>query len=234
MNTAIYTGAFELRKLYQRHATESLLIAGLIHFMVIGGVQLYLNVTGTSNEKSIIRITRDILLNPPPPILREVIPNVTVSAVPSPLSVGTPIAVPESEITPEATIPTQNEMNQPVAGTELGNSNGTVVIIDNSTIVDEEPPLFVPVEKQPVPVSAPSPVYPEIARRAGVEGTVWVNMWVTKEGTVKKAVVLKSTAEILNQSALDAATRWTFTPAVMNNGPVAVWVSVPFRFQLTK
>jgi len=232
MKTTINTGAYELRKLYQHYVTESLIIAGLIHFVVISGVQFYLKISNTPTEKIAIRISRDILLNPPPPISREVIPRVTVATASSHLSVGIPIPVPESEINPEATIPTQHEMTSLVAGTEFGDQNGAVIITDHTTLEEKEPPLFVPVEKQPIPISTPLPVYPEIARRAGIEGTVWVHMWVTKEGTVKKGVVLKSTSEIFNQSALDAATQWTFTPAIMNNQPVAVWVSVPFRFQL--
>jgi outer membrane biosynthesis protein TonB len=31
---------------------------------------------------------------------------------------------------------------------------------------------------------------------------------------------------------LEAAQRWTFRPGLMNNRPVAVWVSIPFRFRL--
>jgi hypothetical protein len=26
--------------------------------------------------------------------------------------------------------------------------------------------------------------------------------------------------------------QWVFTPAIMNNGPVAVWVAIPFKFKL--
>ena len=99
---------------------------------------------------------------------------------------------------------------------------------------DGPPPDFVPVEKQPAPVKNPSPIYPEIARRAGVEGTVWVKIWVDKEGKAKKAQILKSDAELFNQAAIDAAMQWVFTPAVMNNGPVAVWVSIPFKFKLNQ
>jgi len=43
---------------------------------------------------------------------------------------------------------------------------------------------------------------------------------------------LKSDAELFNQPAIDAAMKWKFTPAIMNNGPVAVWVSIPFKFRL--
>jgi protein TonB len=78
------------------------------------------------------------------------------------------------------------------------------------------------------------PDYPEIARRAGVEGTVWVKILVDKEGKAKKAVVMKSDAEIFDEPAKAAALQWVFTPAIMNNGPVAVWAAVPFRFKLNK
>ncbi|MBI2428196.1 MAG: TonB family protein [Ignavibacteriales bacterium] len=204
----------------------------MIHFLLIGGVQLYLNITDTPDKKITIRIIRDVLLNPPPLISGQTIPQVSVTAS-SHVSEGVPIPVPDAEINPEATIPTQDQMNQPIIGSDTGDPNGTVYI-PATTFVDQETPpeSFTPVEKQPVPVSHPSPIYPEIARRAGVEGTVWVNMWVTKEGKVKQAVAIKSSADILNQAAIDAAVQWTFTPAIMNNGPVAVWVSVPFRFQL--
>mgnify|MGYP001093111118 CR=1 FL=1 len=34
------------------------------------------------------------------------------------------------------------------------------------------------------------------------------------------------------QAVRDAAKQWVFTPAMMNAGPVAVWVAMPFRFAL--
>jgi TonB family protein len=94
------------------------------------------------------------------------------------------------------------------------------------------PPDFVPVDKQPVPIKNPAPVYPVIARRAGIEGTVWVKIWVDETGKVRKAQVIKTDKDILNQSAINAAIQWTFTPAILNGKPVAVWVSVPFKFKL--
>ena len=41
---------------------------------------------------------------------------------------------------------------------------------------------------------------------------------------------------IINTCAVTqkAAMQWVFTPAMMNNGPVAVWAAVPFRFKLNK
>lgn len=234
MNTAINTGALELRGLYKKYITESLVIAGLIHFSLIGAYQIYVDITKDVIEFPHGGFADTIYVLPPPPPIgdRVTLPTPVLSMGERP-SVGIPIPIPNTEINPEATIATQSEMNETFIGSELGDPNGTVYVPENTVVVDDTPPpIFQPIEKQPVPVSQPKPIYPEIARRAGVEGTVWVNMWVTKEGKVKQAVAIKSSADILNQAAIDAAVQWTFTPAIMNNGPVAVWVSVPFRFQL--
>jgi len=101
-------------------------------------------------------------------------------------------------------------------------------------VKEDEPDInaFIPVEKQPAPIHQPVPKYPELAQRAGIEGTVWVKILVDKEGKPKKAVVVKSDAEVFNESAVDAALHSLFTPAVMNNGPVTCWVVIPYRFKL--
>ncbi len=65
-----------------------------------------------------------------------------------------------------------------------------------------------------------------------MEGTVYLKLWVDREGKVRKAVVLKSDADVLEQPAIDAAMQFVFTPAMQHNGPVSVWVSIPFRFNL--
>lgn len=98
------------------------------------------------------------------------------------------------------------------------------------------PPDFVPVEKQPQPIpgSAIAPVYPELARLSGVEGTVWVKIWVDEKGNSRKAVIMRSDAEIFNQVSIDAAMKWKFSPAILKGKPVAVWVSIPFKFRLNK
>ena len=69
---------------------------------------------------------------------------------------------------------------------------------------------------------------------AGLKGTVWVKIWVDKEGKPRQVTVLKSTWEIFEESALEAARQLLFTPAYMNSGPVDVWVSIPFRFRITE
>jgi TonB family protein len=89
-------------------------------------------------------------------------------------------------------------------------------------------------DKMPSPVKTVQPVYPRDALKEGVEGVVYVAIHVDEKGTVTKAKIEKSDAESLNQAALDAARQWTFTPGISKDEkkPVAVWLTVPFKFKL--
>jgi TonB family protein len=93
---------------------------------------------------------------------------------------------------------------------------------------------FAPAEKMPIPIKAVQPDYPEVARRAGVEGTVWVKLLVDNNGIPTKALIQKSDAEIFNGSALAAAMQFRFTPAIVDGKPCSVWASIPFRFKLNR
>lgn len=228
------TAAYELRLRYPRNIANGLMTAALFHILAAAGYHISTALTG--NDVAFPRrfVNTAIDFIPPPPSLRnaEAMPLPRIG-LPSGASVGVPVPVPDAEITPDATIATQEQMNTSESGIETGDPSGTVTIPDGAVLVDDgPPPAFVPVEKQPAVVRRVDPVYPELPRRAGVEGTVHVNMWVTKEGRVKQAVVVRSSSPMLDDAALEAARQWVFTPAVMNGGPVAVWVTVPFRFRL--
>lgn len=97
-----------------------------------------------------------------------------------------------------------------------------------------EPEPFIAVEKIPQPVKLARPVYPDIARRVGVQGMVYVRVLVDEHGKPIKASVLKSDAEVLNAAAIDAAMHSEFTPGIMNNGPVKAWVTIPFKFTINR
>jgi len=229
-------GAYELRGLYQKYATRALIFASIFHFVGIGVYYGAVYLATEDEPVYTVRIMKYSDLGPPPSITNsQAAPAVSVTGAAAKPTVGTPVPVPDAEISPEATIMSQSEMQQigPV-GDPNAAGTGPVAIQNDVNIDDGPPPDFVPVEKQPTPVKSPPPSYPEIARRAGVEGTVWVKIWVDKEGKAKKAQILKSDAELFNQAAIDAAMQWVFTPAVMNNGPVAVWVSIPFKFKLNQ
>lgn len=91
---------------------------------------------------------------------------------------------------------------------------------------------FQPVEKWPQVVKHVEPQYPKAAVRADIQGTVSLNLWVDKTGKVRKAEIVRSDNHIFDNSSVDAAMQWVFTPAIMDNKPVAVWITVPFKFRI--
>jgi len=65
------------------------------------------------------------------------------------------------------------------------------------------------------------PVYPEIARRLGLEGLVMVRAEVAADGHVKSVAVVNGNA-ILAQAAIRAVREWVFVSGVEESVPVAV------------
>lgn len=98
---------------------------------------------------------------------------------------------------------------------------------------EEMPPAdYVPYEKPPEAIKQVPAKYPPAAKKDNVQGTVWLKTLVDEEGRVAKVEIQKSEAEVLNQAAVDAVHQWVFKPAIMKGKPIAVWVSIPFRFVL--
>jgi protein TonB len=227
-------GMRELRTLYQKYASIALGFAIFLHAFVIGAYYLY-GVLSTEPEPTIsVRIMKYSEMGPPPSIQNtDAAPQVAVSVPVARPTVGVPVPVPDAEVSPEQTIASQQELSA-VQAPAMPTGEGSSAQIQQDIKVDEEPAMdaFVPVEKPPVPVKEVKPAYPDLAQRAQLEGTVWVKILVDKDGKAKKVAVIKSDNPIFDEPANEAALQWVFTPAIMNNGPVAVWASVPFRFKL--
>jgi len=93
---------------------------------------------------------------------------------------------------------------------------------------------FVQFDEAPQIVRRAAPVYPEIAKKAGLEGTVWVKIQLDENGKVREALVQKSSKPDLGfeEAAMAAAKSFEFSPARKNQKPVAVWITMPFHFKL--
>jgi len=102
---------------------------------------------------------------------------------------------------------------------------------------------FVPYDVPPQPVGGfaalqKNLVYPEKARKKGIEGVVVLHVLIGKDGRVLQAKVLKSPNDELNSAAIRAIKKTLWKPALQKkNGkqiPVKVWVSIPVVFRLRK
>lgn len=74
--------------------------------------------------------------------------------------------------------------------------------------------------------------YPEIARRAQLQGTVLVHVLVDVNGRVDRAIISQGVHPLLDNAAIAAALRCRFTPGKQRELPVPVWVAIPYRFRL--
>jgi periplasmic protein TonB len=83
--------------------------------------------------------------------------------------------------------------------------------------------------KPPRLISSVLPVYPAIARTAGIEGRVVITTSVEKDGSVSGSKVI-SGSPMLRQAALDALRQWKYQPGTLNGVPVPVEITVTIEF----
>jgi protein TonB len=77
------------------------------------------------------------------------------------------------------------------------------------------------------------PKYPPGALRAGVDGTVTLNVQVDAQGEPSKiSIAQRSGNRELDRAALKAASDWRFEPALRNGKAVAAEVKVPVEFSV--
>ncbi len=91
----------------------------------------------------------------------------------------------------------------------------------------------VSVDRNAEPIAIIKPIYPLEAKKRYMEGTVWLRLWIGKEGTVRRAKVEESSDVIFNEQALIAGMNSTFSPAQKNDVPIEVSVFLPFHFKFS-
>jgi len=100
------------------------------------------------------------------------------------------------------------------------------------------PPVMVTANMTPPAlISQVNPTYPELARKAGVEGTVLLRLIIGAEGKVQEAKVLtvippKAKGVGFEDEAVRAVMQWKFSPALSGRKPVRVYYNVPVKFIL--
>jgi len=96
---------------------------------------------------------------------------------------------------------------------------------------DDEIFEFFAVSDKPQIIKKEVPLYPDLARKAQIEGKVVVTVTIDKKGNVEKAIVFKS-IPMLDEAAVSAALRCKFKPAKQRDKFVKVKMNIPFDFKL--
>jgi protein TonB len=175
----------------------------------------------------------DVELPPPPPAPQQATP---LPDAPTVSPHAAPVVAPSS-ITPETWAPAVERSGD---GVVTGIANGVGADIVG---VPDAPPAPPPPAKPAGParvhdgIRAPEkivniiPVYPPLARKAGVKGIVILEAIIDAAGSVTSARVLRGHT-LLDQAALDAVQQWKFTPAMLNGEAIPVVITVTVNFTL--
>lgn len=161
-------------------------------------------------------------------------------AIEIPPEIKEKIKPPEQAVKPQIQIMVEED--------EISGDDEDIEIVETiaSTSLDpfeeKEPPSqfgstskFVVWEEAPVPIKQVPPVYPEFAKKSGIEGTVTLEVEVFKDGKVGAIDVLKSLMAGpggLDEAAIKAVRQWEFQPAKSGGKPIACWIKLPITFSL--
>lgn len=146
-----------------------------------------------------------------------------------------PVEVPNDEILDETALDLDASLDLDEAPTELPPPPPPV----EEEVEEEapEPEIFVIVEEMPELVGGLAAIqskinYPEIAKKAGVEGRVIVQFIVNEEGKVTDPVVVRGIGAGCDEEAIRAVMQAQFKPGKQRGRPVRVKMSLPITFKL--
>ena len=224
-------GAPELLEVAKKYLTRALTLATgalVLVFVALLGLNFY--VSQHQEEVAPIVVPYRELQAPPPLTDAAPPPQVQVATQVAPPAAAIPVPVPDAEAPQEQTIASQEELSAVQGSSTVGDGDNIVVAPPQE---DALPGFgeYVYTDELPEKITHVQPVYPDIAREAGVDGTVMVQALVGKDGRVKDVRVVKS-IPMLDAAAIQAVKGWVFKPALSNNKPVAVWVGCPVKFSL--
>jgi protein TonB len=222
----------------------------------VGGILAYdaqLNLPGSLNDVAVYVPSPP----PPPPAPRRG----PVATTPTPTPAAFVARVPSETIPPPAppTIPAGSNLPNAIdgGGSETGVTGGLPGATGNGPSTsagngrpDVRPPPPPPQPRQTVDetvrqdrprtisrvitglaVTRVEPVYPEIARRMRVTGSVVVEVTISEEGSVISAKAI-SGHPLLRDAAIRAARQWRFTPTILGGSPVRVMGTITFNFKM--
>lgn len=116
---------------------------------------------------------------------------------------------------------------------------------DNSATTSAPPPSSTATKDSPKPIRVGGakqeenlikkvmPKYPVEAKKKRVQGKVFLDVIISKEGRVESTRLVSGPA-LLVQSAVDAVKQWEYKPTLLNGKPVAVESEVLVHYTLSK
>jgi protein TonB len=142
--------------------------------------------------------------------------------------------VPIPDPTPDEPEPIVAEEVEFVDDTEMPVDTDFVVGMPTGgpPVIDQGPMRVGGDIQEPERIHYVAPEYPELARRARMEGFVILQAVIDKQGNVKDVEMMRGLGLGLDVAAMDAVKQWKYTPTFYNGRPVEVILTVTVQFQL--
>lgn len=139
--------------------------------------------------------------------------------------------------------PVRYKVNIPFEFTSDGNAKvkllkGGAIFSGDVSNSDQKPeedrgPLYPGGDEARINYISKNIVYPEDARKAGTEGTVYVQFVITEKGKVTQVKVIKGVSTSIDKVALEVVSKMPdWKPAIKNGKPVAYEMTMPIAFKL--
>lgn len=159
--------------------------------------------------------------------MEEVIQTEQIETPPPPPRPPVPVEVPNDEIIEDEVIDLDSELDM----------DSQMDLPPPPEEEEEEEEFFVVVEQMPelkggMAKLQNSVTYPEMARKAGIEGRVTVQFIVNEKGEVENAKVVRGIGGGCDEEALKAVQNAEFTPGQQRGRPVRVQYALSINFRL--
>jgi protein TonB len=196
-------------------------VAAIVHLILLAihFPDLAADVQG-DDRKPKVYVVQQVRFKQPPPKQEQQIPERKKKKVPIPDPTPDepePIRMPDEE-EPDIDLPDTDIVFDIPEGPPPSEPEGPIIVAGD-VIAPEK-------------LSAPQPVYPEMARKARIQGVVIVQAIIDKEGNVTNVKVLKGLPMGLDVAAADAVKKWKFKPATLNGKPVSVYYNLTVNFRI--
>lgn len=247
-------GAYVLRKSNSSNTSKSLII-GVIGFVILFfGPKIYSLITGLVPEAPELKQTEVVVL--PPPALDPKTPPPPPVQPPPPktdqVKFQPPVVKPDIEVVENPPKMEELKKADPGPKTMEGDPNADIVINapvgegPKQAAVVEDTKLYDYVSIEKIP-EYPGGIdkfrdylrdnikYPPMANEAGIQGTVYVNFTVEKDGSLTDVRVERKVGSGLDEEAMRvirASKKWI--PGIQNGRAVRVKYNVPVSFKLAQ
>jgi protein TonB len=242
-------GAYFIRNIYQKHVV----IAVLITILIVGFILAFPSISELlkskdDTEEAVLKSVKYTDLAPPPPIDKNTPPPPKLD-IPPPVKTiikFLPPKVTDKEIVEEEKMPTLEEIKQNDTGAE--NIEGTGEVIFDEPVeevvkeANDDDVIFTVVEQQAefaggfesmAKFLAKNMKYPAVARRMGIEGSVFVSFVIDKEGNISDPQVIKGISAECDKEAVRVVKLMPpWKPGKQNGKAVRCRFVLPIKFKL--